>query len=157
MGCNCSKDSTKIVIKNTKKGNNQFILKIHIPYTDNYKILIYNSLNDKESIVNLFNYFFFYNNNDEKLDVNFISIYNRKNDTFDYYIERLNGYEIENEENPKNGRLWNCYINKIKLDWSFACHNNRIINSKDEIELIYEGDTHTSLGINDNEISEINN
>ena len=139
-----------------KKNNNKFSLKIHIPNSDKYKTLIFYSLNNKETIVNLFNYFFFLNN-EEKIDVNFISIYNEKNDTFDYYIERLNGYEIENEENPKNGKLWNCYINKKKLDWSFACHNNRIIDVNDEIELIYEGDAQTSLGMNENEFSEINN
>ena len=156
MGCNCSRDNSKIIVSNLKKNNNKFTLKIHIPNSDKCKTLIFYSLNNKETIINLFNYFFFLNE-EEKIDVNFISIYNKKNDTFDYYIERLNGYEIENEENPKNGKLWNCYINKKKLDWSFACHNNRIIDVNDEIELIYEGDAQTSLGINEYEISEINN
>ena len=156
MGCNCSRDNSKIIVNNLKKNNNKFTLKIHIPNADKCKTLIFYSLNNKETIINLFNYFFFLNE-EEKIDVNFISIYNKKNDTFDYYIERLNGYEIENEENPKNGKLWNCYINKKKLDWSFACHNNRIIDVNDEIELIYEGDAQTSLGINEYEISEINN
>ena len=55
MGCNCSRDGTKIIISQKNKGNNQFILNIHIPDSENVKVLFHNSINDRETIINLFN------------------------------------------------------------------------------------------------------
>lgn len=138
MGCTCSRDGTKIIVNQKLTGHNQFLLKIHIPDTDNIKILFYNSPFDKEPIIDLINFFFFNHSSDEELDANFISVYNRLTDTFEYYIQRLAGYEIENETNPLKGKCWNCYINKKKVPWTFLCTNNRIISSKDELDLVYE-------------------
>jgi hypothetical protein len=61
MGCNCSRDGTKIIISQKNKGNNQFVLKIHTPDSENVKILFHYSINDRETIINLFNSFFFSN------------------------------------------------------------------------------------------------
>ena len=138
MGCTCSREGTKIIVNQRMPGQNQFIIKIHIPKSENVKILFYNSAFDKEPIIDLINFFFFNSTTDDELDANFISSYNRKTDSFEYYIQRLAGYAIENEVEPKKGKMWNCYINKEKVDWTYMCNNNRIISSKDELELIYE-------------------
>ena len=105
MGCNCSRDGTKIIISQKNKGNNQFILNIHIPDSENVKVLFHNSINDRETIINLFNSFFFSNYQEDELDANFISVYNKESDSFEYYIQRLAGYSIENEDNPKKGKM----------------------------------------------------
>ena len=34
--------------------------------------------------------------------------------------------------------MWNCYINKEKIDWTYVCNNNRVISMNDEVELRYE-------------------
>ena len=68
-----------------------------------------------------------------KFDANFISIFNKDRNEFEYYIQRLCGKEIDNEENPKLGRHWVPYINGKREDWSYICENNRIVAKEDEI------------------------
>lgn len=138
MGCACSRDSTKIIINQRPLANKQFILKIYLPEHIQPKVLFYNSEIDKEPITDLMNAFLFTQAIDDDLDANFISIYNKYTDSFDYYIQRIGGYEIENEEEPNKGKMWNCYINKEKIDWSYECNNNRVISMNDEVELRYE-------------------
>ena len=116
MGCACSRDSTKIIINRRPLANKQFILKIYLPEHIQPKVLFYNSEIDKEPITDLMNSFLFTSAIDDDLDANFISIYNKYTDSFDYYIQRIGGYEIENEEEPNKGKMWNCYINKEKID-----------------------------------------
>ena len=138
MGCACSRDSTKIIINSRHLANKQFILKIYLPEHIQPKVLFYNSEIDKEPITDLMNSFLFTSAIDDDLDANFISIYNKYTDSFDYYIQRIGGYEIENEEEPNKGKMWNCYINKEKIDWTYVCNNNRVISMNDEVELRYE-------------------
>ena len=138
MGCACSRDSTKIIINRRPLANKQFILKIYLPEHIQPKVLSYNSEIDKEPITDLMNSFLFTSAIDDDLDANFISIYNKYTDSFDYYIQRIGGYEIENEEEPNTGKMWNCYINKEKIDWTYVCNNNRVISMNDEVELRYE-------------------
>lgn len=138
MGCACSRDSTKIIINQRPLANKQFILKIYLLEHIQPKVLFYNSEIDKEPITDLMNAFLFTQAIDDDLDANFISIYNKYTDSFDYYIQRIGGYEIENEEEPNKGKMWNCYINKEKIDWSYECNNNRVISMNDEVELRYE-------------------
>ena len=138
MGCACSRDSTKIIINRRPLANKQFILKIYLPEHIQPKVLFYNSEIDKEPITDLMNSFLFTSAIDDDLDANFISIYNKYTDSFDYYIQRIGGYEIENEEEPNKGKMWNCYIIKEKIDWTYVCHNNRVISMNDEVELRYE-------------------
>ena len=52
----------------------------------------------------------------KELDGNFITIYNKNNDEYDYFIERLAGWKIENEKSPYLGKIWIPYINNIKED-----------------------------------------
>lgn len=69
----------------------------------------------------------------KKFDANFISVYNKDKDEYDYYVQRLIGVQIDNEEFPKSGKLWVCYINQRREDWSFLCDNNRIVSKDDDI------------------------
>ncbi len=50
--------------------------------------------------------------------------------------------------------MWNFYINKEKVDWTFSCDNNRIISSKDELDLKFEGESETVNNTNSYESKE---
>ena len=39
----------------------------------------------------------------EDFDANFISIFNHREDDFDYFVQRIIGVGIEDEEEPLNG------------------------------------------------------
>ena len=141
MGCACSREGTKIVV-NSKTApaspENIFTIKLHVPDSDIVKLICYKSTRDKEPFIDLVNYFFFGTSSDPKLDPNFISVYQEQKDCFEYYIQRLAGYTLENEENPEQGKMWILYINGIKVNLSFVCENNRVISFTDELELKYE-------------------
>lgn len=40
----------------------------------------------------------------KNLDANFISVFRKDNDAFEYLVQRLCGVELENEENPREGK-----------------------------------------------------
>ena len=121
-----------------KKSNDNYEIQIQIPNTE--KILILMLENEKESILlsDLINTACFNSKYSKELDGNFITMYNKYKDEYDYFIERLLGFRIENEKDPYHGNIWVPYINKIKEDWSFICQNNRIVTKQDGIELKYE-------------------
>ncbi len=55
----------------------------------------------------------------EKFDANFISVYSAKEESFNYYVQRLCGLAIENDENPQLSKhLWYVYVNNKLEDWS---------------------------------------
>ena len=70
---------------------------------------------------------------ESQLDANFISQYNKEKEEFDYYVQRLVGVDMENEEYPQRGKNWVPYINGKREDWSFICQNNRIVGKSDQI------------------------
>ena len=75
--------------------------------------------------------------NEGQIDANFISKFNKKEDEFDYYVQRLLGVDIENEEEPDKGNMWIPFINGKMEHWTFICRNGRIVNNTDDIEWKY--------------------
>lgn len=73
-----------------------------------------------------------------KFDANFIAVLNKDKNEFEYFVQRLIGKGIENEEKPLDGKVWVPYINNRREDWSFLCENNRIVAKEDEIVWRYE-------------------
>ena len=69
----------------------------------------------------------------DKFDGNFISVFSKERDDYEYFVQRLVGQEIDSENEPKNGKVWVPYINERREDWSFICENNRIITKEDEV------------------------
>ena len=53
-------------------------------------------------------------------------------------MQRLLGVEIENNDEPKSGKIWVPYINNKREDWSYLCEHNRIIAKEDEVLWRYE-------------------
>ena len=121
-----------------KKIKENYEIQIQIP--DSEKIIILMLENEKESLMlsDLINLACFNSKYSSELDGNFITIYNKLKDEYDYFIERLVGFRIENEKEPYHGKIWVPYINKMKEDWSFICQNNRLVTKQDDIELKYE-------------------
>lgn len=138
MGCNCSREEGAVIVNNQLKIRNNFFIKIHLPDSYNLKIIKFEGKTDYMLLDELFNKCLFCGTHAEELDANFISVYNDLKDEFDYFIQRLYGYEIEIEENPIQGNIWVIYINRIKYNFSLLCGNSRIVKKDDDIELKYE-------------------
>jgi hypothetical protein len=139
MGCSCTRDEARVIV-NQQLGasKSHFTIKIHIPGNEKIKLILYEGKKDYMLLSDLFNDLAFCSEYGEELDANFMSSYLREKDDFIYFIQRLCGVVIENEEDPTKGKLWMPYINKHKYDWSFLCSNNRIVKRGDEIELKFE-------------------
>jgi hypothetical protein len=137
MGCNCTRED-KVITGNQLKGNKVYIIRVNIPNSNSQKCIFVDKKEEYAMLSEVVNYAFFCSDQANELDANFISIYNQEKDCFNYYIQRIIGYEIENDDNPEVGKLWIPYINKEKSNWSQICGNNRIIKRSDEIEFIYE-------------------
>ena len=138
MGCTCSRDDAKNYIKQElKKRNNPYIIKINIPRTDKIKLIIFEGSSDEMLMTEVINSVFFSKEYSNEIDANFITFYNPEKNEFNYYIQRLIGYEID-DNIINNEKFWIVYINKLKYDWSFLCNKNRILRKNDEIEFRFE-------------------
>ena len=80
-----------------------------------------------------------------QIDANFISRYNEQEKDFDYYVQRLLGIDIENEDEPEKGRMWIPFINDKKENWTFICRSSKIVKSSDKVlwKYIYVNDNVT--------------
>jgi hypothetical protein len=139
MGCNCSRDTTKLIVAKPVdlKNKNLFRIKIHIPNSDKIKIVSYEGNTEYIIFYELINDTMYSGIHADTLDSNFISVYNKQTDAFDYFIQRLLGYQIE-ESDPYHGKIWTPYLNGKRESFSDLCSKNRIIYSSDEIDLKYE-------------------
>lgn len=145
MGCSCTRDVQNVHSNNIysfnhpNKPSSSFKITIHLPEINMVMPLYIENPQDKEFMLlsDLVNLACFCSVDSSQIDANFISVYNPTDDEYDYYIERLCGYRIENIDDPKTGKLWNIFINNKKEDWTFLNRNNRIINKSDIIEFKY--------------------
>jgi hypothetical protein len=143
MGCSNNK-AIRIYPRKKKSGATptppDFIIKIENPLTFEIVTFTYNDDNDEElPLVQIMNGIAFDESEQgKKFDANFISLYNKDRDEYDYYVERLIGISIEHDNNPKAGMMWVCYINKKREEWTFLCENNRIVTKDDDILWRYE-------------------
>ena len=119
MGCSNNKEAVRIIPRTHGHIKLQkFILNIEHPENKEMVAFSYHTENDEMPIMQAMNAFAFDEDKGEKMDGNFISLYNEKRGDFDYYVQRLLGVGIENEEDPIAGKLWVPYINNRREDWS---------------------------------------
>ncbi len=137
MGCSCSREEAKVIVSQQVQNKNKFLIKILLPKSERIKILYYEAPMDHMSIIELFNSLFFCSQWAEEVDANFVSNYNSDKDQFDYKIQRLVGYEFDEEE-PERSQVWSVYINEKMESPSNLFGENRIVNKTDVIELKYE-------------------
>jgi hypothetical protein len=137
MGCNCSRDGAKVII-NSQINKNRYHVRINMPNSEKIKVVTYDGNSEFILISELMNNLFFASRYSEEIDANFISMYDKKKEEFEYFIQRIAGIEMEREDNPYKGKIWVPYINKQKFSWSILCGKNRVVKREDEIELKYE-------------------
>ncbi|CAG9314981.1 unnamed protein product [Blepharisma stoltei] len=130
MGCGTS---------NTKRSNSirqmsapKFHIKIMNPknnqlaefdITTNYEVM------PLPTVMNLLS---FDKNQGDYVKANFISIYNAKEDRYEYFVQQLLGVEVEKEK-PYDGKIWVVYINGKKCNWDEACESDQTVAITDEI------------------------
>jgi hypothetical protein len=137
MGCSCTRDDAKLIISQKVGSKDKFFIKLYIPNSNTIKILYYETKIDHISVIELFNLIFFCSEWADEVDANFLSIYNKEREAFDYRIQRLFGFEWDEDETEK-GKYWKVYINGAKENLSVLFGYNRIINKRDVIEMKYE-------------------
>ena len=71
---------------------------------------------------------------EKEFDANFISIYDSVQEKFSYYVHRLVGCEIEDENYPEKGAIWVPFINNKQKDWHKACEEDLRVSTEDIIE-----------------------
>jgi hypothetical protein len=137
MGCNCSRDGARVIV-NSQINKNRYFVRINMPNSEKIKIVCYDGKSEFILISELMNNLFFNGKYTEEMDANFISMFDKKKQDFEYFIQRLAGIEMEREDDPYKGKIWVPYINKQKFSWSILCGKNRVVKKEDEIELKYE-------------------
>lgn len=88
-----------------------FTVQVCLPDGGDCYEYLYPAFEDKLSLTTLMNLLCFETEFDEELDSNFISRFNKSKDRFEYFLHKLMGVEIENEESPYKGKIWVVYIN----------------------------------------------
>jgi len=143
MGCGCSKEGNYEKLSSEKKnGQESYFYNLMITImngktSDKSLKITFEIDRDKILLYELVNNICFNSKFGDALEANFINRYNEENDDFDYYIERIYGKKIENENNPEQGKMWIPYINDVKEDWTNICRKNRVITPADSVKFIY--------------------
>ena len=130
MGCGTQK---KPPIRAKKANELHFRIWVEHPITKKKYVFAFKSELNQMLLSDLMNHVAFDKNMEDIFDANFISIYDETVDDFNYYVEKLIGIHIDNEDSPECGRVWVIYINRIKQNWSYLSKFQRIIKKEDEI------------------------
>ena len=115
----------------------KYNIKVHQP---DKKILDfkYECEHEELPLTMVMNYLLFDAVHSTTFDANFISKYNPDLKRFQYFIQRLAGSTIENEENPSKGKQWVVYINEVKSEWDDICDKEVKIKPGDNVHFHYE-------------------
>jgi hypothetical protein len=109
-----------------------YTIQIYTPNSKKSKELIIEEIKENILVSELMNLLCFNSKYMSELDANFISVYNKNIDEFEYFIQRLLGYEMNDKYS------WVPYINDVKERWTDICQNNRLVFKSDKIEFKYE-------------------
>ena len=69
---------------------------------------------------------------------NFISKYSAEKKRHQYFIEKLIGISMENEDSPYSGQLWIGYFNEQRLEWDEICEKEVYMRPADSVIFKYE-------------------
>lgn len=86
----------------------------------------------------LMNFLLFDGIHSKVFNANFISKFSQKEKRFCYYIQKLIGIEIEDEDNPESGKHWVVYINDGKIEWDEVCEKEITIKPNHKITFQFE-------------------
>ncbi|CAG9310582.1 unnamed protein product [Blepharisma stoltei] len=133
MGCGSGSITTKLPERNKEQTEFTYTVKIMSPQGDKGWQFDYKSDYTEIPLPTLMNYLSYNDHPSSSLSANFISKYNQENDRFEYYVQQLMGFEIENADEPKKGKLWVVYINESKCDWDNICEKEVAVKHSDEV------------------------
>ena len=105
MGCGTSKGTRIMNYKRSSEHLKAFTIKIEDPKTaeeeKQYLCFSYQTENDELPIMQIMNGIAFdEGEKGNKFDANFLSLYNEKKLEFEYFVQRLMGQGMENENEP---------------------------------------------------------
>ncbi|OMJ73904.1 hypothetical protein SteCoe_27322 [Stentor coeruleus] len=133
----CGSGATRGIVRATIEEAN-YKVQVSNPKNGQLCNFTYKSNNQSISLTTLMNYLSFDVKYGLEIDGNFISIYNRTEDKYEYYVQRLVGTEIQDEKNPKNGKIWIVYVNDVKTYWNDVVNNDIKVTVKDRIVWKFE-------------------
>ena len=117
----------KIGIKHPESGQTQ-----DFTHSDDY---------DSITLTRLMNFLAFANDDKEKFNANFMSIYNEAAGEFEYIVERLIGFSVQEVKSPIASMTcsqWRPYINGERKEWH-GVHDKEVhVSAKDEILWVFE-------------------
>ena len=107
MGCGSAAAKEGVKLSAVMHTQNESAYKILVKNPDSREVLEfkYSSKFQKLSLTTLMNYLTFDVNAEHQIDGNYISIYDKSQDTYQYCVQRLIGKPIENEKSPTKGKI----------------------------------------------------
>jgi hypothetical protein len=98
----------------------------------------YDSDYEEMPLGTLMNFFLFDHVQSSNFNANFISKYSPELKRYQYFIERLAGVTMENEEHPYKGSQWVVYLNDMKHEWDTLCDKETVVRPIDSIRFHFE-------------------
>jgi hypothetical protein len=140
MGCGAGKkviqESRPVqVIANQERS--KYLIKVNIPNKDHLEFK-FDSDYEELPLATLMNFLLFDAHQGTSFNANFISKYSKELKRYQYFIERLAGVPIENEDSPYNAPQWVVYLNEMKYEWDSICEKETIVRPIDSIRFQYE-------------------
>ena len=93
---------------------------------------------DEIPLARLMNKLCFASPHANELKTNFVSVYNKKTDEFEYYIESMLGHSPKLDSLPVSGSQWCVYINNVKTSWNQVCGSETRVSTSDKMIFTYE-------------------
>lgn len=111
-----------------------YVYRIKAVIGKNIKEFTHEDQFDEMPLTTLMNLMAFTDKDSEQIDANFISVYDKENDSFKYYIQRLFGVELNIEDKTE----WVISVNKAKFSWDTVCKQQLKIRPQDNLVWLYQ-------------------
>lgn len=98
----------------------------------------YQSDYEELQLTSVTNFLLFDHTQSAAFNANFISVFSSHLKRFQYFIQKLAGVSMENEDSPFDGRQWVAYINDNRHEWDAICEKELIIKHSDSVNFEFE-------------------
>ena len=115
----------------------KYFIKVQIPEKKGMDFR-YECEHEELPLSTIMNFLLFDSVHSHAFDANFISKHSLELKRFQYFIQRLVGIQIENEEKPYDGKQWVVYINEAKFEWDEICEHEIKVKPSDSVHFNYE-------------------
>lgn len=93
---------------------------------------------DEMPLARVMNKLCFASPHSNELKANFASVYNKKSDEFEYYIESMMNFSSKVDSLPVTTSQWYVYINTVKTTWNQICVSDTRVGVSDKLVFSYE-------------------